>query len=54
MFLRFKKTVTERKRKPLCRQTEARKSFHGIYKAVFSLKRCKGVRSPQEKVSFGS
>lgn len=33
-------------RKPLCRQTEARKAFHGISKAVLSLKK--------EKVSFGS
>lgn len=40
--------------KLLCSKIEARKTFCGIYKAVLSLKKCKGGRSPQEKVSFGS
>lgn len=40
--------------KLLCSKIEARKTFCGIYKAVLSLKKCKGGRSPQEKVSLGS
>lgn len=50
----FRKRITEREQKPLCRQTGPRKTFHGIYKALRSLKKCKGGRSPREKVSFGS
>lgn len=40
--------------KLLCSKIEARKTFCGIYKAVLSLKKCKGGRSLQEKVSLGS